>query len=77
MYCNKSERTFLNVLGSGSMKFYAQQEIDELYRTMKQTPYEKKNQWQKFLNDDVSMLAKQRKDIRDYEVPLNKLDNYN
>ncbi|MGD6992158.1 hypothetical protein [Sutcliffiella horikoshii] len=58
------------------MKFYAQKELDELYRNMKQTPYEKKSEWQKFLNDDASMMAKQRKDIREYETSLKELDNH-
>lgn len=69
------KEVFLIVLGSGSVKFYAQKELDELYRIMKQTPYEKKTEWQKFLNDDASIQSRKRTEIREYEVPLKELDN--
>lgn len=68
--------TFLIASGSGNMKFYAQKELDELYRNIKQTPYKKKNKWQKFLSDDASIMAKKRKWIRENEISLDTLDNY-
>jgi len=52
------------------MKFYAQKELDVLYRNMKQIPYEKKSEWQKFLNDDASVQSKKRTEMKEYEVPF-------
>lgn len=43
------------------MKFYAQAELDELYRQMKKKPYSEKSAWEKFINDEDNRRKKERK----------------
>lgn len=44
-------------------KFFAQDELDKLYKHMKQKPYKQKEDWEKFLNDSSS-VHKQKEKIR-------------
>jgi len=69
------ERTFFKVRKDvDAIKFYAQKELDELYCSMRQKPYKKKNKWQRFLSDDASRLYKKKKQIQEFETSLEILE---
>jgi hypothetical protein len=52
------------------IRFYAQDQLDELYRQMKKTRYEDREPWEKFLNDSASAYFKKQKKIFEHEVSV-------
>lgn len=56
------------------MKFYAQSELDQLYREMNQKPYGEKAEWEKFINDERSKQHKKERKRRQHEIAFEHIE---
>lgn len=63
--CNKNE--------GQKTKFYAQDELNDLYKEMKRKTYQKKEPWEKFINDSDSSMKKKQKRNFEKEISLEYL----
>lgn len=52
------------------MRFYQQDEVNELYKQMKNKRYSDKEEWEKFLDKDSTRMKRKKKLIKDKERPL-------
>lgn len=57
------------------MKFYAQEELDKLYRQMKTKPYSAKEPWEKFIDDDRIKQSRKTRKTQQHEISYEHIES--
>lgn len=57
-------------------KFFAQDELNQLYKEMKTIPYSQKSEWQKYLSNQTSKERKKNKRKNEVERTTEYIDYY-